>query len=330
MKIINVPDLSPYDDPFTRLKLLETVDWVRLTGMPTNAFERRIKALKFSRYRGAVQAVLAAQTDDIIISHHPLMSSAVSLAQSILRRRARHVAFAFNFTSRPTGLRLKIMSRALSNVENLVVFSKYETKVYSDLFGLSQDKFQEVLWTQDPPLLDGDFRISLNRPYLCAIGGEGRDIDLVLSAARALAKRIDFVVVTRPHLLHGRSIPENVHVLANLPSRKTWALAARSVGVLVPLVSDDTCCGHITIVSAKQLGLPIVTTRAYATEEYVANRGSVIIGEPGDLDGFCQNINGLIENQDGLRSIAAANREQEIGFHSREKWAELLNHILFE
>jgi hypothetical protein len=330
MKIINVPDLSNKDDAFTNLELREEVEWVRLTGLASNMVERHVKGIKLSRYRAAVQAALVARQNDVVISHHPLMSNAVAIALRGLRRRSRHIAFAFNFTAIPSGSRLRTMSSHLSNVEAFVVFSKYEKALYSNLFGIEETKFSDVLWAQDPPLVDSFFRSSIMKPFVCAIGGEGRDVDIVLKAAEKFKEYLDFVIITRPHMVKHKSISDNVHIFTNLDSKITWAIAEQSVGVLVPLVSEETCCGHITIVSAKLLGLPIVTTRSLATEEYVQGRQSILMADPRELTGFCDCIGQLVDQKEQMYELAQNSKSREIEIHSRKAWAGVLNNIIFD
>lgn len=306
------------------------MEWVRLSGLPSNALERNIRALRVSRYRAAMQAANEARSDDVVISHHPLMSNAVSIALRLMKRRARHIAWAFNFTQLPSGSRLEIISKALSNVEKFIVFSRYEKDLYAEHLGIDKEKFTNVLWTQNAPTIDNEFEPMIKRPFVCAVGGEGRDIDLVIKAAERFKKVLDFVIITRPHIIESVAIPDNVRILTNLPAPKTWAIANESVGVLIPLVSDDTCCGHITIVSAKLLGLPIVTTRSVATEEYVVGRQSILCSVAGDLDDFCGKIEALFNDREALKVFARAARQQEADLHSRAVWSDVLNSTIFD
>jgi hypothetical protein len=330
MRLINVPDISPKDDAFTCLETQERLEWVRLSGLPSNALERNVKALRLSRYRAAMQAAIEVRHRDVVISHLPLMSTAVALTLRIMNRRARHIAWAFNFTAIPTGPRLRLMAKSLDSVERFIVFSDYERILYPKIFGLDGSKFSKVMWAQDCPSVDSKFSLAIQRPYVCAIGGEGRDIDLVIRSAERFAKDLDFVIITRSYVAPQVAIPENVHIIIDLPPEKTWAIAKNGLGVLVPLISNDTCCGHITIVSAKLLGLPLVTTRSIATDEYVAGRKSILRSTAGDLDDFCEQIHDLIKRQIELKEVAIADRNAESLIHSRRLWSELLNEILLD
>ena len=126
-----------------------------------------------------------------------------------------------------------------------------------------------------------------------------------------------------------RSIPGNVYIFKNLPSQKTWSVAQNSLGVLIPLLSDKTCCGHITIVSAKLLGLPIVTTRSVATDEYISGRKSILRSNAGDLDDFCEQVSVLLDQRAELREAARAAQHHETILHSRNAWSDTLNRLVF-
>ncbi len=78
--------------------------------------------------------------------------------------------------------------------------------------------------------------------------------------------------------------------------------------MLVPLKTRETCCGHITLVSTKLLGLPMITTRAYATREYVEGREAVLECEPGDVTAFTALAQRLVDERDVLRAVAQKGR----------------------
>lgn len=330
MRIINVPDLSPPDDAFTHLELRQNVEWIRLSGLPQNAIERQIKILRVSRYRAAAQAALCSRESDVVISHLPLMSTAISTLLRVKSNPPRHIAFAFNFTDRPTGQRLKFMKKALLSIDRFVVFSDYERQLYSNLFGIEISRFESVVWTQNPPKIDTRCDLSdFEAPFFCAIGGEGGDLKIILDAAKILKNDARFVIITRPIDIDINLIPKNVQFLFNIPLGQVWALAAKSLGVLVQLKSLDTCCGHITLVGAKQLGLPVVTTSSYATKEYVHGRESALLSDPGDTDAFVRNLILLNENHKALKDIAIQSSASEISYHDRIIWGRLLDSIVF-
>ena len=82
---------------------------------------------------------------DLIVTHHPLVSCWTELFCR-RRRTCPHVAFAFNFTGLPVGLRRTVMRRAFATVDRFIVFSEFERTLYADYFRLPVERFEMVHW----------------------------------------------------------------------------------------------------------------------------------------------------------------------------------------
>ena len=328
---INVPDISPADDVFTRLRLRHDVQWVRLTGLPSSAVERFVQpALRLSRYRAALQAAQAADRGSFAISHMPLMTAAVVQALRLRRRTVPHLGFAFNFTELPLGARRAYLRSAMRQVDQLTVFSTYEKTRYAEYFEIEPDRFAPVLWAQDVPLVAAESTQAFRSPYLCAIGGEGRDFPLLMEVAKRLGPSVAVVVIAWSRNLARLAVPDNVKILTDVPLAQTWRIAQESAGVLVPLLTRETCCGQITLVSAKLLGLPLVTTHSHATREYVEGRTSVLICDPGDVAGFAALSEELVEDADVMRMNAGLNVKSECEIHALGHWVKYVDAFIDE
>lgn len=328
VRIVNVPDVSIADDDFTHLNLRQRAEWVRLTGLPSNALEKRIRILRLSRYRAAAQAAFAARRGTMVMSHLPRMSAATAAAMRLARKRSPHLAFSFNFTDLPRGPALAYMRSVLRSVDRFAVYSQFERELYSQLFEIEADRFRPVLWTQSVPAIEQGQQPIVTGPYLCAVGAEGRDFKLLIDVAKAVSPRLKIVVIARPHSLAGLTPPDNMAVVSNISLSRVWAIAEASLGVLIPLRSPETCCGHITFVSAKQLGIPIAATRSYATTEYTAGRPAILECEAQDVDAFTRLLERLEDEQAALRQAAREAREDEIAVHHRAKWAEYVSDFI--
>lgn len=319
---INVPDISPADDVFTRLQTRHPLNWVRLTGLPSNPLERLVRGIRISRYRAALQAARAASAGSFVISHMPLMTAAVASALKLARRGVPHLGFAFNFTDQPTGWRRRYLHDAFHHVDQLTVFSAYEKTRYAESFDIDPARLAPVVWAQQTPPVAHESALALKSPYLCAIGGEGRDFPLLMEVARRLGPSVSVVVIAWSRNLARLAIPENVTILTDIPLAQTWRIAMDGQGVLVPLLARETCCGQITIVSAKLLGLPLATTHAHATREYVEGRAGVLTCEPGDVAGFAVLGERLVEEAETVRASARSDAEAEHEIHALRHWAE--------
>lgn len=324
---INVADLSPVNDPFTQINS-DDIDWISFSGIPRNWLERRVGKFKLSSYRAALEAARSVRPGNIVISHLPGMAAVVATALAAIGKRPPHLAFSFNFTDLPVGLRHSFHCRAFSQVDQFAVYSRFEVDRYAQHFDIDPALVKPVIWTQAVPAVQSGPGIAITGPYVCALGGEGRDFRMLIDAARLLGPAFPMVVIARPHSLLGLSIPDHVTVLTNVPAMRAWRIAADSVGVLIPLKAVDTCCGHITMVSAKMLGLPIATTYSHATREYVEGRKAILQSQPSDAGAFAALIEQLFDQATELRQAARSVVLAECELHSRDRWAAYLKEFL--
>ena len=322
-KAINVPDISPADDGFTVLATGRPIQWVRLSGLPDSAIEHRLARFKLARYRAAWQATRAVTDNSFVVSHLPMMTAAVQQLFGLTRKSPPHLAFAFNFTNLPTGNKFRYLRSLFQQVDQFAIFSRYERELYASTFDLPPGRFVPTLWTQDVPPASPVEQSGADAPFLCAIGGEGRDFSLLMDACARLP-RLRIVVIARPQSLEGLTVPPNVEVMVNRPLEEVWALAGRSCGVLVPLLRPDTCCGHVTLVGAKLRGIPLLTTASLATAEYVDGRDSVLQCSAGDAQAFAQLAERLVDERTRIGSLARAIMPAERAIHNRRLWADYL------
>ncbi len=322
IRIINVPDMSP-GDAFVDVPEIDgrRTAWIGHSGLPSNALERRVRRPRLSRYRAAWNATGEERRSAVLISHLPRMTQAVELAARVRGRRLPHLAFSFNFTDLPRGRDLALMRRTLSMVEQFCVYSGHEATLYPELFDIPADRFRQVMWGQSAPAADPS-AATPDGPFVMAIGGEGRDIDGILAAAR-LRPDLRWVVVTRPNRAL-ENPPGNVSVRFNLPAALTWGMALHAAAVVVPLRSEDTCCGHITIASTQLLGLPLITTRSHATREYVEGMPGTDVIESNDPDGLAAAAARALSDPIAIRSTAGLARDLAAARYDRAAWARLI------
>lgn len=276
--------------------------WEFFHGVPQSWLEHRISRPNLSRYRAVLQAARAAQTrqpDSILVSHLPAITAATNLLRRRLCPQVRHIAFAFNFTDIPSGRRLSYFQSALKGIEEFVVFSQAERDLYSQTFNIPQDKFRMLHWAMDAPLPGPDNPISLEEPYLCAVGGEGRDYAILADTMRQLPD-IKMAVVARPHSIANLNFSANVQVFTNLPAPQTWRLAEQSRGMVIPLKTSATNCGHVTIVGAQLLNIPLVVTRSAGVADYVDDQ-TAFMTAPGSVEDMIEAVLSLSQGQDAVK-----------------------------
>lgn len=283
MRFLNTSDLAGpewrflapvCDDP--------TLSWDVFLGRPRNRLERAVRHPAPARWRAATEAAWAARTTaqpTALVSHLPAMAAATNVMRRALCPAVPHIAFAFNFTKLPQGIRRSFLTRALVGIDEFVVFSRFERPLYAAELGIPEDRIRFLPWAMDAPQPGPQTPLTAEvraRGYLAAIGGEGRDYALLAEVMRARPDQ-RMVIVTRPYSITGIRFPENVTVFTNLPGPDTWRIAADAQALVIPLLSDTTACGHITMVGAQLLGLPLIVTRSRGVEDYVTGKTAQMV-----------------------------------------------------
>lgn len=276
---------------------------------------RRFASL--ARYQGAHALAIAAKSRpfNLIVSHGPLATAWTAGVLGNAKNNARHLAFAFNFTDIPTGLRKTLMKRAFNAVDAFAVFTGGEQQLYADIFGLDPQKILRAPWGVAPPLKTLPAK-EIAGAYMAVLGGEARDYEVLCRTAH-LCPETKFVAIARPHNFDGLSPPANLDVRFNLPFDQAWGLVAHAQAALIPLRSRDTPCGLVTLVGAMHLGKAQIVTEAAGVSDYIRNEDTGILTPPGDADAMAAAVQRL--NQDPALAARFGDRAKA---HATEHFGE--------
>ncbi|MEP2982681.1 hypothetical protein [Roseibium sp.] len=308
MEIISTSDLMGKDWSFLSSHSADPAwSWSTHSGLPRNGLERAVKRPHLGRYRAAWTAVQQARKapNALLVSHLPMMGGATNVLRRKFCPDVPQIGFSFNFTQLPTGLRRRYLTGALQGISEFVVYSRFELDLYPNYFGMDPARFRFLPWAMDPPQPGPVNPTGLTGPYLCAIGGEGRDYRLLAQVMRDLPQ-IPMVVIARPYSIDGIDFPDNVQVFTNLPLAQTWRIAQDSQGLVIPLLSSDTACGHITIVGAQLLGIPLLVTQSRGVSDYVIDNETAQLVTAGNAEELRRAVVAMFEDQPACQARAAA------------------------
>jgi hypothetical protein len=113
--------------------------------------------------------------------------------------------------------------------------------------------------------------------------------------------------------------------MSNVPADLTWRIALEGTAVLVPLKTDETCCGQITMVSAQLLGIPVITSFSAATREYTQN---CVTFSAGDYEGLADRVRAVHQHWEESRTRAAnAVPDARMRYH-RKHWAKAVQSFI--
>jgi len=295
-------------------------DWTFFSTCPRGILEKRITRPALSRYRACRELARGASSGefDLIVTHLPLVTC---WTETFCKRRRKcpHLAFAFNFTDLPRGLRLGLMRRAFNTLDRVIVFSGFERDLYSDYFRIPAGHIDVIPWRiQDPRVQrlrsadDSVAKVSARSAggaaHISAVGSQGRDYATLLEAMRRLP-HIRLMLVAGAKNLQGLNPPPNVEVRQNIPLAEAEAVIRESRFVVVPLRDGRTACGHVTIIYSMFEERAVVATDSAALAEYVIPGRNGIFVKPQDAQDLAEAIEELWSKPEEARRLGAAGRE---------------------
>lgn len=240
------------------------------------------------RFQGVRELATAHARDpfDIIVSHGPWITAWTQWF--VTRGNAKHLAFSFNFTDLPTGLRKAAMARAFNKVDAFAVFTDAEQTLYSDYFSLDQQRLLRGPWGVAAPISEPTSHPASGR-YYAALGGEARDYAILCETAQRLPE-INFVAVARPRNFEGLDPPDNLKVFFDLPFDRAWSVVWDAAAAIIPLRSRETPCGLVTLVGGMHLGKAQIVTDAAGAGDYIVDGKTGLLFPAGDAQALAAKV----------------------------------------
>ncbi|WP_263354810.1 glycosyltransferase family protein [Acidicapsa acidisoli] len=241
-----------------------------------------------------------------------------AIALRVLAVQIPLLSFSFHFPRLPKGLRLLIMKWAFSRVERFMVHSEAEKERYAKHFGLSVERFQLVRWGVQPSSVQiEDLPPPIESPYICALGKDGRDYRTLIEAMKMLPE-LTLIAVAQPYNLTGIDIPKNVKIYCDIPLVEATNILKHSQFMALPLESDETSCGHITLVSAMYCKKAIVATSSSGIADYFPVGYDAPKIAAGDVEGWVKALGAMAADHDRLERCAIAGEKFAYEYCSRD------------
>ncbi len=262
----------------------------------------------WSWFKNALRASERAKHCDVLISHHPYMTFYLALALRLKGIKKPHYAFSFNHGNGRffKGLLRVVAINLFRKIDGLIVYSEHEKRIYGDYYRIPIHKFGFVHWAVKSPDVEGvlpDY-IKSHQPYVCCIGRNNRDFALFIEVVEKL--KIPAIVVCKQGQVDKESVPAKVLVRTDIPLKEAMQILANSRFSVVPLKDASTGAGHITIVSAMQLGIPqIITTLPTVSDYFVDGQHGVFV-EQGSEASLERAIDALWNDVPMLKEMADA------------------------
>jgi glycosyltransferase involved in cell wall biosynthesis len=286
----------------------EGVNWVFFDDRPTWFLERVIRRPNIAIISACLNAVRRASTDRarLLVTQEPRTTFLCALFCRLLRVSIDHYVFSFNFPELPTAFWRRLMRYAFRQVKQFTVHSSMERDLYSDYFDIPKERIRLRLWSIGVPNVSPNFPLHIGR-YISSVGGNGRDYDTLVEAARNLPE-ITFVLVVRPDSLIGQEIPENVKTMVNLPFEQAMNVMLHSAFTVLPLSGSTVPCGHVTLVCAMHLAKAVVATDSKGICDYVLSGHNGVLCKPFSAEDLAKAIDRLWKNPAEIDRLGENNR----------------------
>ncbi|MEM7739401.1 MAG: glycosyltransferase family 4 protein [Pseudomonadota bacterium] len=239
---------------------------------------------------------------DVVVTNFPQLALAAGVRKTwSVKQRPQIVGWSYNLGDIGNPLKGKGSGVFLRNVDRLIVHSREEIARYAAWHGLAEERFSFV------PLQRGamtKMEPSEDEPFAVAMGSAGRDYLSLLEAASGFDGKI--VLVCKPDLVAGMTIPPNVEVRHGMSLAACEELNAKARFSIVPISNLTTASGQVTFLMSMALGCPVIATDCPGTRDYLIDGQGAVIVPPLDPDALRAAMNRLWHDDEARSSLGKA------------------------
>lgn len=208
---------------------------------------------------------------DIIICSEYRRSFFINLCLLVLARGSLHIVFGMNLSARPFASKYGFLNNLINLIfdrsSKIIVHSIYEAKLFSELHNLPMSRFTFSHWGYDLPSAESHRFQNIEKPFVCMIGRNNRDLDTFAKAVQLAGVRgvaiIPGYIEVRPEL------EATLEIYRDIPFADCIDCIRNAAANLTLLNDDRRGAGHITVVTALHLGVPQIHSDARVLQEYV-------------------------------------------------------------
>jgi len=267
----------------------------------------------------AIRSIKGVSNYDLVITHAPYMTLNVAIALFLTGqdKKVKHYAFSFNHGNGRffKGLRLFFAKKTFKHMNGFVVYSKAERELFNKRYDIDLEKLSFCHWAVKPPVIEelpAEYIIK-SKPYISCMGRNNRDFEVFIEVMKR-NPQLNAILVCPKDRLSQSDLPENILVKNDIPLKEAMTILANSSVSVVPIKDVSTGAGHITIVSAMQLGIPQLVTRLSTVDDYFIDGKHGFYIEQGDVESMSVKLHEIIDNEELHETI----RQETASFSS--KW----------
>lgn len=227
--------------------------------------------LRWKKSFGYALYVQKQKDVDTIICLNPIVGVILGLLPSNIRIK-KIILCGFLFEDKNNRLyyilRKVITKRALKKITKVVVYSKEEVPYYEKLFGL-KEKFQFVPYGIDYLGQTKYINRELPQKYIFSGGSSNRDYGTLINAYNNISNsNIPLVIATQPWRLAEYDTSRCI-ILSDVINETFGNVLERASLLILSLKDTKVSAGHMVMLQAMNLGIPILVNDIPSIRDYV-------------------------------------------------------------
>lgn len=217
-------------------------------------------------------------------------------------------------------LRKQLVNKTLQNVNSVMVYSSKEIDYYSTIFPSYKDKFKFVHYGLD---YDNQrtYQGTLPDKYIFSGGGSNRDYETLVKAVDVSNISLPCVIATQPWRVPAHGL--NVQVLSDVVVENFGDVLGKSEVLVLSLKDVELSAGHMVMLQAMSLGVPIIVNDIPSVRDYV-DESLVSFYPSGDFEKLAELIEDFNPMDDDVLQRVANAKTRYFEQHTSIKLMERL------
>lgn len=272
----------------------------------------------------ALYAIRQKNVEEIICLN-PIVGVMIGLLSST-REHKNIITAGFLFENKNNkvyyALRKSITKKALKRISKVVVYGSDEVEYYEDIFKL-KDKFCFIPYGIDYMNQINYDRQRLPERYMFSGGGSNRDYRTLIDAYNKISEyKYPLVIATQPWRLKDLDT-DDIIVLPDVVNETFGDVMIQSEMLILSLQDTKISAGHMVMLQAMSLGVPILVNDIPSIRDYV-DETMVEFYPSGDVEALIHKIQAYMSNEERIIKAKQAQYVYEKKYTSYALVARLL------
>lgn len=303
-------------------ELRQLADWQVVSINRPSSLDRAMAGFRLPRLSGF----------DLVVSTEYYGALGAGLRLRVSRAATHHVVWGLNQSRQilDKPVLSHIAHWGFSRASMIVTHSRRETDLFVKYHALPRGIFRFKHWGFDVPPITPTAFSSPGEPYVCLVGRNNRDIRTFRQGVVAAGVR--GIVISSRVSAEERSLlaRDGIELHEDLDFNACLDCIRHSAASAVLLSDDLRGAGHITMVSAMQLGVPQIVTRAGVTRDYFTEEEHGIGVDLGNADQVAQAIRRLWATPETGRAMGLQAREIACRDYSHAAVVQQMRQVLVD